>query len=122
MQTITFQNPTSGKDGNIKSHSLYHRDKRADKYHKGPDGRNYVIGITDQYVVQFIRSTCVVRVLDAGDPEYHNLMSTVENWTPIDPHTLEFESEYGMMNKVLRNLLKSYVNRWLHIDYYCPYD
>ena len=126
--THSDQITRSNTKANSAFHQLYHdRRAQADEHKKDSTVTDYVIGVTDEYIVQFHRFTWDVRVLDAKDPDYHTLMTVTQKWKPLDPlettqSCQRFESEYFMMTKVLEKLLITQMHTWLHIDHFSPYD
>ena len=56
------------EDRNLKYHNIF-LDRRGEKL---------LVGITDDYIVQFICRTCVVRVIDSHDSEYDSLAQTLK--------------------------------------------
>ena len=60
-------------------------------------GGNLLIGFTDHYIVQYICSTCVVRVLDKRGAEYGKMKRLVAKWQPVDIDSNRYLTESNML-------------------------
>ena len=94
------------------------RNMSYDKVYKDrtQPGANRLIGITDDYIVQYICSTCVVRVLDKRGAEYGKMKRLVAKWQPIDIDSHHYLTENNILTKVLWNSKSHHINKWMHLN------
>ena len=79
-------------------------------------GGNRLIGITEDYVVEFICSTCVFRVLDKRGADYGKLMSLMAKGQNVDIYSNDYLTDFRMINKVLWNIKPHHINKWMRLN------